>query len=61
MNEAIVIAVGPGLPNKEGVVQPLAVKEGEHVLLPSFGGNPVKLGQDEYLLFKDSEILAKLE
>jgi chaperonin GroES len=60
LNEGVVIAVGPGLFQK-GQYQPVSVKEGEHVLLPAFGGSQIKLGEEEYHLFKDSEILAKLE
>ncbi|KAJ3277754.1 10 kDa heat shock protein [Borealophlyctis nickersoniae] len=54
------MAVGPGAPGKDGAVRPMAVKEGERVLLPPYGGNTVKLGEQEYLLFRDEEILAKL-
>ncbi|KAH9955979.1 hypothetical protein BGW80DRAFT_1391272 [Lactifluus volemus] len=44
--EATVIAVGPGAPDKEGRIVPR---------------NAIKVGEDEYHLFKDSEILAKIE
>ncbi|KAF9231568.1 hsp10-like protein [Melanogaster broomeanus] len=59
--EATVIAVGPGAPNKEGVVVPTMVKAGDRVLLPGWGGNSIKVGEEEYFLFKDSEILAKIQ
>ncbi|KAG5338718.1 hypothetical protein C0989_006425 [Termitomyces sp. Mn162] len=55
--EATVIAVGPGAPNKEGQVVPTQVKAGDRVLLPGWGGNSIK----EYFLFKDNEILAKIQ
>ncbi|EIW69399.1 chaperonin GroES [Tremella mesenterica] len=58
--EATVIAVGPGAPNKEGTVVPVSVQPGDKVLLPGWGGNPIKVGEEEYHLFKDSEILAKI-
>ncbi|PPR02882.1 hypothetical protein CVT24_002304 [Panaeolus cyanescens] len=59
--EATVIAVGPGAPNKDGkFIQP-AVKAGDRVLLPSWGGSTIKVGEEEYCLFKDSEILAKIK
>nr|XP_019002044.1 chaperonin GroES [Kwoniella mangroviensis CBS 8507]OCF65505.1 chaperonin GroES [Kwoniella mangroviensis CBS 8507] len=58
--EATVIAVGPGAPNKEGVVNPVSVKVGDRVLLPGWGGSPIKVGEEEYHLFKDAEILAKI-
>jgi len=59
--EATVIAVGPGAPNKEGTVIPTQVKAGDRVLLPGWGGNSIKVGEDEYFLFKDSDILAKIK
>eukprot|EP00842_Homolaphlyctis_polyrhiza_P005913 jgi/Hompol1/6322/HPOL_001081-RA len=61
LNEAVVVAVGPGAHDKDGILRPVSVKAGEHVLLPPYGGNAVKIGDAEYSLYKDSEILAKLE
>ncbi|WOO84358.1 heat shock protein, mitochondrial [Vanrija pseudolonga] len=58
--EATVIAVGPGAPNKDGNVVPVSVKVGDRVLLPGWGGSPIKVGEEEYHLFKDAEILAKI-
>ena len=45
---------------KDGALRPVSVKEGEKVLLPPFGGNVVKVGDKEMMLYRDSEILAKL-
>ncbi|KIJ55089.1 hypothetical protein M422DRAFT_199171 [Sphaerobolus stellatus SS14] len=59
--EATVIAVGPGAPDKEGKVVPTHVKPGDRVLLPGWGGNSIKVGEEEYHLFRDSEILAKIQ
>ncbi|KAI0077790.1 chaperonin Cpn10 [Panus rudis PR-1116 ss-1] len=59
--EATVIAVGPGAPNKEGVVVPPNVKAGDRVILPSWGGSSFKVGEEEYYLYRDSEILAKVQ
>lgn len=62
LNQATVIAVGPGITNTTtGQVIPVSVKAGDKVLLPSFGGNPVKVDEEEYLLYTDKEILAKIE
>jgi chaperonin GroES len=59
LNEGVVIEVGPGVyQGKE--LTPVAVAKGDLVLLPPYGGTSVKLGNEEYHLFKDSEILAKL-
>lgn len=40
------IAVGPGAPNKEGVVMPTSVNAGDRVLLPGWGGNSIKVGEE---------------
>ena len=40
------IAVGPGAPNKEGRVVPTSVKAGDRVLLPDWGGNGIKVGEE---------------
>ncbi|KAI0280706.1 hypothetical protein BGY98DRAFT_962663, partial [Russula aff. rugulosa BPL654] len=45
----------------QGRVVPTSVKAGDRVLLPGWGGNAIKVGENEYFLFKDSEILAKIE
>ncbi|CEP14901.1 hypothetical protein [Parasitella parasitica] len=60
MNEAYVVAVGKGALNKEGSHIPLQVSTGDKVILPPFGGNSVKVSGEEYILFRDSEILAKV-
>lgn len=62
LNQGTVIAAGPGITNTTtGQVIPTSVKAGDKVLLPNFGGNPVKIGEEEYLLYTDKEILAKIE
>ncbi|KAI0489884.1 GroES-like protein [Xylaria cf. heliscus] len=60
LNEAKVLAVGPGALSKDGQRVPMGVAQGDRVLIPQFGGSPVKVGEEEYHLFRDSEILAKI-
>lgn len=61
LNQATVIAAGPGITNTTtGNIIPTSVKAGDKVLLPSFGGNPIKIGEEEFLLYTDKEILAKI-
>ncbi|KAJ9626133.1 uncharacterized protein PV06_05091 [Exophiala oligosperma] len=60
LNEAKVLAVGPGAFDKDGKRISMGVKEGDKVLIPQYGGSPVKVGEEEYHLFRDSEILAKI-
>jgi len=58
--EAKVIATGPGAPDKNGSIVPTNVKAGDKVLLPGWGGNTIKVGDEEFHFFKASEILAKI-
>ncbi|KAJ5643442.1 chaperonin 10 kDa subunit [Penicillium longicatenatum] len=60
LNEAKVLAVGPGAFDKDGKRLPMGVAAGDKVLIPQFGGSPIKIGEEEYHLFRDSEILAKI-
>ena len=55
LNEAKVLAVGPGALDKKGNRLPMGVTVGDRVLIPQFGGAPVKAGEDEYSIFRDSE------
>jgi len=60
LNEAKVLAVGPGLMDKDGKRIAPSVKPGDKVLIPQYGGTALKVGEDDYSLYRDSEILAKL-
>ncbi|KAI2635085.1 chaperonin Cpn10 [Xylaria nigripes] len=60
LNEARVVAVGPGALSKDGQRVPMGVSQGDRVLIPQYGGSPVTVGKEEYQLFRDSEILAKI-
>ena len=56
-----VIAVGEGKMLENGKrVAPL-VKKGDVVIYGKFSGNEVKIGTTEYVVLKESEILAKVE
>jgi len=55
MNEAKVLAVGPGGIDKDGKRMAMSVQAGDKVLIPQFGGSSLKVGDDEYHLFRDYE------
>ncbi|MCJ1334250.1 10 kDa heat shock protein [Thelotrema lepadinum] len=61
LNEAKVLAVGPGAVDKEGKRIAMSVQAGDRVLIPQYGGSPVKVGEEEYSLFRDHELLAKIQ
>lgn len=52
--------MGPGIHDNEGKLTPVAVKEGDTVLLPEYGGTEVKLGDKEYHLYRDEDLLGSL-
>ncbi|EFX84688.1 10 kDa heat shock protein, mitochondrial-like [Daphnia pulex] len=56
-----VVAVGPGSRTDKGDLVPLAVKVGDNVLLPEYGGTKVEIEDKEYHLFRESDLLAKIE
>ena len=58
--EAEVIAVGPGgvIDGKEVVMQ---VKAGQRVICSKYAGTDVKLDDEEYVVVKQSDILAVVE
>ncbi len=58
--QAEVVAVGPGgtVDGKEVVMQ---VKPGDKVIYSKYAGTDVKLGEDEYVVVKQSDIVAIVE
>lgn len=59
LNEGHVLAVGPGgIDDATGNLVKPSLKAGQRVLLPQFGGTAVMVGEEEYSLYKESEILA---
>lgn len=56
-----VIAVGPGRKNNDGKVIPLDIKEGQKVLFSKYGPTEIKVGDKEYLIAKEEDILAIIE
>jgi len=59
--EATVMAVGPGVMNlKTGKNIPMDVKIGDTVLLPEFGGAKLELEGSEFHIFRETDIVAKI-
>jgi chaperonin GroES len=56
--EAEVIAVGPGKLNEDGKRQPMDVKAGDRVLMGKYSGSDIKIGEDDYVILREDEILA---
>ena len=55
-----VLAVGPGSRDDEGKYVPLDVEEGDEIVFSKYGGTEIKVGVDEYLILRESDVLAKV-
>jgi chaperonin GroES len=55
-----VLAVGPGSRNDKGEVIPMEVTTGDEVVFSKYGGTEVRLGSDEVLILRESDVLAKV-
>ena len=55
-----VLAVGPGARNDRGEIVPMEVAEGDEIIFSKYGGTEIKLGADEVLILRESDVLAKV-
>ncbi|WP_426349781.1 co-chaperone GroES [Alloiococcus sp. CFN-8] len=58
--EAEVVAVGPGKV-EDGKTIEMEVKVGDKVLYSKYAGTEVKMGEEEYIILKQDDILAVVE
>ena len=58
--EGEVVAVGAGKLNEKGDRIALDVKVGDRILFGKYSGNDIKIDDEEYMILKEDEILAKL-
>ena len=55
-----VIATGKGRVTDDGKVRPMEVKAGDKVLFSKYAGTDLKLGNEEYLMITESDVLGIL-
>jgi chaperonin GroES len=55
-----ILAAGPGSRNDKGELIPLDVAVGDEIIFSKYGGTEVKLGVDEYLILRETDVLAKV-
>lgn len=55
-----VVAVGPGKYSEDGKLLPMSVKVGDMVLFGKYAGTEIKYEGEEYLIVKESDLLAIL-
>lgn len=58
--EGEVIAVGPGRVGDDGKRIPMELSRGDRVVYSKFAGTEYKDGDEEYLIMRESDILAKI-
>ncbi|MHC4758119.1 MAG: co-chaperone GroES [Planctomycetota bacterium] len=56
-----IVSVGKGKILDDGTVRKLQVKKGDLVLFRSYAGSDLKIGDKEYLMMAESDILAIIE
>ena len=59
--EGEIVSVGPGARNEQGQIVALDVKAGDRVLFGKWSGTEVKVGGEELLVMKESDIIGIVE
>jgi chaperonin GroES len=59
--EGEVLAVGSGVRDENGKLQPLDVKAGDRILFGKWSGTEVELDGEELLIMKESDIMGVLK
>ncbi len=59
--EAEVVAVGPGKLDDNGKRMPIDVKKGDKILIGKYSGTDIKIGDDEFVIVREDEILGVVE
>ena len=59
--EGEVIAVGPGVRDDHGKINPLDVRKGDRILFGKWSGTEVKIDGQDLLIMKESDVLGVLE
>ena len=57
--EGKVLAVGPGKVSDDGKLIPMNLKVGDTVIYSKYGGTEIKVDDDELIILRESDILAK--
>ncbi|MAN77217.1 co-chaperone GroES [Pelagibacterium flavum] len=60
-SEGVVVSVGAGARDDSGKIVPLDVKEGDRVLFGKWSGTEVKVGGEDLLIMKESDIMGVIE
>src|SRR2546430_8121944 len=55
-----ILAVGPGARDEKGEYIKMDVAEGDEVIFSKYGGTEIKVGTDDVLIPRESDVLAKV-
>ena len=55
-----VLAVGPGSRDEDGKYIKMDVEEGDEIIFSKYGGTEIKVGADDVLILRESDVLAKV-
>ena len=55
-----VLAVGPGARDEDGNHIAMDLEEGDEIIFSKYGGTEIKVGVDEVLILRESDVLAKV-
>ena len=55
-----VLAVGPGPRDDDGNNIDMGLEVDDEIIFSKYGGSDIKLGVDEYLILRESDVLAKV-
>ena len=59
-SEGEVVAVGPGIINKDGKRNPLEVKPGDKILFSKYSGDEVKIDGQDLIIIKEEDVIGIL-
>ena len=55
-----VLAVGPGPRDEDGEYIKMDLEEGDEIIFSKYGGTEIKLGTEDVLILRESDVLAKV-
>ena len=61
VQQATVLAVGNGRTLSDGKLVPCAVREGDVVVIPEFGGMSLKFDDHEYHVYRDEDLIGVMK
>jgi chaperonin GroES len=59
--EGEVVAVGPGARDEAGKLVPMDLKEGDRILFGKWSGTEVKVGGEDLLIMKESDVMGVVQ